>query len=128
MDWPSDPWTKGSYSFPAPGQVTTQGPTLYDGIGRLHFAGEYTCYAFVGYMEGALNSGAAVAKRIAEKRRRGEEERRLDKSQASKLHKSQGAPSAENSGERRPASYWSRLATRQLRVPWDLGVGSWDLR
>jgi monoamine oxidase len=67
MDWPSDPWTKGSYSFPAPGQVTAQGPTLYNGLGRLHFAGEYTCYAFVGFMEGALNSGAAVAKRIAEK-------------------------------------------------------------
>ena len=67
MDWPSDPWTKGSYSFPAPGQVTTQGPTLYNGIGRLHFAGEYTCYAFVGFMEGALHSGAAIAKRIAER-------------------------------------------------------------
>ena len=67
MDWPSDAWAKGSYSFPAPGQVTSQGPTLYDGIGRLHFAGEYTSYAFMGYMEGALHSGAAVAKRIAEK-------------------------------------------------------------
>ena len=67
MDWPSDPWTKGSYSFPAPGQITSQGPTLYDGVGRLHFAGEYTSYAFMGYMEGALHSGAAVARRIAEK-------------------------------------------------------------
>ena len=67
MDWPSDPWAKGSYSFPAPGQVTSQGPTLHEGIGRLHFAGEYTSYAFMGYMEGALHSGAAVAKRIAEK-------------------------------------------------------------
>ncbi len=65
MDWPSDPWVKASYSFPAPGQVTAQGPTLRQGIGRLHFAGEYTCYAFMGYMEGALNSGAAVARRIA---------------------------------------------------------------
>ena len=67
MDWPGDAWTKGSYSFPAPGQVTSQGPTLYDGIGRLHFAGEYSSYAFMGFMEGALNSGAAVAKRIAVK-------------------------------------------------------------
>jgi monoamine oxidase len=41
------------------------GPTLYNGIGRLHFAGEYTSYAFMGYMEGALNSGVRVAKRIA---------------------------------------------------------------
>ncbi|MEO5897108.1 MAG: FAD-dependent oxidoreductase [Vicinamibacterales bacterium] len=67
MDWPGDAWTKASYSFPAPGQVTSQGPTLYDGIGRLHFAGEYSSYAFMGFMEGALNSGAAVARRIAVK-------------------------------------------------------------
>lgn len=67
MDWPGDAWAKASYSFPAPGQVTAQGPTLYDGIGRLHFAGEYSSYAFMGFMEGALHSGAAVAKRIAEK-------------------------------------------------------------
>ena len=67
MDWPSDPWSKGSYSFPAPGQVTAQGPTLRSGIGRLQFAGEYTSYAFMGYMEGALESGAAAARRIAEK-------------------------------------------------------------
>lgn len=66
MDWPGDAWTKASYSFPAPGQVTAQGPTLHDGLGRLHFAGEYASYAFMGFMEGALNSGAAVAKRIAQ--------------------------------------------------------------
>jgi monoamine oxidase len=65
MDWPGDRWTMGSYSFPAPGQVTSQGPTLWEGIGRLHFAGEHTSYAFMGYMEGALHSGAALARRIA---------------------------------------------------------------
>jgi monoamine oxidase len=67
MDWPSDPWVKASYSFPAPGQVTAQGPTFRQGLGRLHFAGEYCSYAFMGYMEGALNSGAAAARRIAVK-------------------------------------------------------------
>ena len=25
MDWPGDAWSKASYSFPAPGQVTSQG-------------------------------------------------------------------------------------------------------
>jgi monoamine oxidase len=65
MDWPGDAWAKASYSFPAPGQVTSQGPRLREGLGRVHFAGEYTSYAFMGYMEGALNSGAAVARRIA---------------------------------------------------------------
>ena len=67
MDWPSDPWVKASYSFPAPGQVTSQGPTFHKGLGRLQFAGEYCSYAFMGYMEGALNSGAAAARRIAQR-------------------------------------------------------------
>jgi monoamine oxidase len=67
MDWPNDPWAKASYSFAAPGQVVEQGPTWREGIGRLHFAGEYTSYAFPGYMEGALSSGVAVARRLAEK-------------------------------------------------------------
>lgn len=65
MDWPGDTWVKASYSMPAPGQVTKFGPTLYEGLGRLHFAGEHTSYAFLGYMEGALNSGARVARTLA---------------------------------------------------------------
>lgn len=65
MAWPRDPWTKAGYSFPAPGQVTAHGPTLYEGLGRLHFAGEHACYQFCGYMEGALYSGADLARRIA---------------------------------------------------------------
>lgn len=71
MDWPRDPLTMASYSFPAPGQVTTQGPMLARGTmdaggqARLHFAGEHACYKFVGYMEGGLNSGASVARRLA---------------------------------------------------------------
>ena len=65
MDWPSEMWTGAGYSFPAPRQVTTVGPLMYAGIGNLHFAGEHTSYKFVGYMEGALNSGASLAKRIA---------------------------------------------------------------
>jgi monoamine oxidase len=67
VDWPSMPFTGAGYSFPAPGQVTSTGPLLarphWDG--RLHLAGEHCCYKFVGYMEGALQSGVAVARRIA---------------------------------------------------------------
>jgi monoamine oxidase len=65
VNWPNEMWTAAGYSFPAPGQVTTVGPMLHRGLGRLHFAGEHACYKFVGYMEGALSSGVAVAKRIA---------------------------------------------------------------
>ena len=66
MDWPADTWTLGGYSFPAPGQITTYGKALRKGVGRIHFAGEHTCHKFVGYMEGALQSGASAARRIAE--------------------------------------------------------------
>jgi monoamine oxidase len=65
MDWPSDPWVGGSYTFPAPGQIMAQGRMLREGFGRLHFAGEHACYKFVGYMEGALNSGVSLARRMA---------------------------------------------------------------
>jgi monoamine oxidase len=67
MAWPEEEFTGAGYSFPAPGQVTTVGPLLAKGMGRLHFAGEHACYKFVGYMEGALSSGAALAKRIAQR-------------------------------------------------------------
>ena len=66
MDWPAVPWTRASYSFAAPGEVTTMGPILQEGIGgRLHFAGEHSCYKFAGYMEGALTSGVTIARRLA---------------------------------------------------------------
>jgi monoamine oxidase len=64
MDWPADELVGGGYSFPAPGQVTTVGPLLVAAHGRLHLAGEHTCYKFVGYMEGALQSGIRVARAI----------------------------------------------------------------
>lgn len=66
MDWPAVLWTRASYSFAAPGEVTTMGPILHKGIeGRLHFAGEHSCYKFAGYMEGALSSGVSIARRLA---------------------------------------------------------------
>lgn len=69
MDWPKEAWTGASYSFPAPGQVTTVGPMMAKAHmgGKLHIAGEHACYKFVGYMEGALSSGAAIAKRLAKR-------------------------------------------------------------
>lgn len=67
MDWPGSPFVGAGYSFPAPGQVTSVAPLLSQSHhhGKLHFAGEACCQKFVGYMEGALQSGVAVAKRIA---------------------------------------------------------------
>jgi monoamine oxidase len=66
MNWPSEPWTRASYSFPAPGEVTKLGPWLTQAHcdGRLFIAGEHSCYQFVGYMEGALQSGHRAARQI----------------------------------------------------------------
>ena len=66
MDWPGDAWSKGSYSFPAPGQITTFGETLWNGTGRMRFAGEHCAYAFSGYMEGALHAGVHAASAIVD--------------------------------------------------------------
>ena len=65
LDWPNDPATLAGYSFPAPGEVTTVAKDLHAGLEKIHFCGEHACPKFVGYMEGALNSGVSVAKRLA---------------------------------------------------------------
>jgi monoamine oxidase len=65
-DWPREKWTKASYYFPRRGEVTLWGPFWKSGYDNwLHFAGEHTCYAFVGYMEGALSSGYRLARTLA---------------------------------------------------------------
>ncbi|MCB9591422.1 MAG: FAD-dependent oxidoreductase [Sandaracinaceae bacterium] len=65
LDWPNEEWTMAAYSFPAPGELTRVGAILRDGVGAISFAGEHCSPGFVGYMEGALESGARVAARIA---------------------------------------------------------------
>ncbi|MBR0969378.1 MULTISPECIES: flavin monoamine oxidase family protein [Bradyrhizobium] len=65
MAWPRDEWTAAGYSCPAPGEVCRAGPLLARGFeDRLFFAGEHTCFAYFGYMEGALQSGQTVAAAI----------------------------------------------------------------
>ena len=66
MDWPGKLFTQGSYYFPAPKEVSAWGPFWKTGyLDWLHFAGEHTSYAFMGYMEGALSSGFRLAHRLA---------------------------------------------------------------
>ncbi|HTB32475.1 MAG TPA: FAD-dependent oxidoreductase, partial [Bacteroidia bacterium] len=63
--WPKRKWTKAGYSFPKMGQVLTISKNLSEPFHeRLYFAGEHTCTAFFGYMEGALQSGMRVAKKL----------------------------------------------------------------
>jgi monoamine oxidase len=66
--WPLEQWTRTGYSSFAPGEVCRAGPLLTAPYReRLYFAGEHTCPAFYGYMEGALQSGLAAAKALCDK-------------------------------------------------------------
>jgi len=65
--WPKERWTRCCTSAPAPGEVTRVFPLLERGWhGKLFFAGEYASPGFHGRMEGALHSGALVARRLAQ--------------------------------------------------------------
>jgi monoamine oxidase len=65
VNWPTRDWALASYSFPKCGDIMNWGPKLSDGYeGKVHFAGEHTCYAFTGYMEGALQSGYRLARKL----------------------------------------------------------------
>ncbi len=61
--WDLDPWARGAFVAPRPGQMTValaHAATPEDGI---HFAGEHTS-PWMGWMEGALQSGERVAREI----------------------------------------------------------------
>lgn len=61
IDWAREPWSLCGGTFPAPGELTRQGPLLRAGCAGIRFAGEYASTAFPGTMEGALQSGLRVA-------------------------------------------------------------------
>jgi monoamine oxidase len=62
-DWTNDPWSLGTYSCFGPGQWRDSQAALHAVHGRVHLAGEHAD-EFAGFMEGALRSGARVARRI----------------------------------------------------------------
>lgn len=65
-DWSGEIWTRGCYAAHAPpGILTRFGEELRTPHGRIHFAGSETATAWVGYMEGALESGERTAREVA---------------------------------------------------------------
>lgn len=61
--WSIEPRFGGSYAVYRPGEVTAYWDVLRAPWGRVHLAGEHVA-ACTGYMEGALESGDTVARRI----------------------------------------------------------------
>jgi monoamine oxidase len=65
MVWATEAYTLGAYgSFNPPGVITSLGAAVRDPVGNIHFAGADYSPQWPGYMEGAIRSGAAAAKRV----------------------------------------------------------------
>src|SRR5688572_13164683 len=62
--WHKDPWAKGAFALPSPGQMTGICVGAERPEGRIHFAGEHLSH-FSGWMQGALESGLRAAKEMA---------------------------------------------------------------
>ncbi|MEU7905462.1 FAD-dependent oxidoreductase [Actinoplanes sp. NPDC049118] len=61
-DWTADPWSRGCYgAFGAPGALTRYGPVLRTPTARVHWAGAETAVRWVGYLDGAVESGQRAA-------------------------------------------------------------------
>lgn len=61
--WSAEPRFGGSYAVYRPGQITAYWDVLRRPHGRVHLAGEHAA-TWTGYLEGAVESGQAVAERL----------------------------------------------------------------
>ena len=61
--WAAERWSRGAFAVFRPGQMTSMMPGIASPEGRVHFAGEHTS-AWMGWMEGALESGERVAHEV----------------------------------------------------------------
>jgi monoamine oxidase len=62
--WPSNPLTRGSYSFWKVGQYTRFAGVESEVEDECHFAGEHTSLDFQGYLNGAVQSGERAAEEV----------------------------------------------------------------
>jgi monoamine oxidase len=64
-DWTTDPWTRGCYAgYFGPHGWTRHGRALRRQVGVIHWAGTETATEWMGYMDGAVQSGERVAREI----------------------------------------------------------------
>lgn len=65
MDWSAQEWTRGCYSAHfAPGVWTGYGEALRPPVGRVHWAGSESATTWIGYMDGAVQSGVRTAAEV----------------------------------------------------------------
>jgi len=61
--WALEPWSRGAFAVFYPGQMASMMPHLAQPEGLVHFAGEHTS-SWMGWMEGALESGERAAREV----------------------------------------------------------------
>ena len=64
-NWNDDPWSRGCYvGVAGPGTLTAFGEALREPCGRIHWAGTETATEWMGYLDGAIQSGQRVATEV----------------------------------------------------------------
>jgi monoamine oxidase len=67
-NWLEDPWSRGCYvGVMGPGTMTAWGAALRQPCGRIHWAGTETATEWMGYIEGAIQSGERAAEEVLER-------------------------------------------------------------
>jgi monoamine oxidase len=67
-NWLEDPWSRGCYvGVMGPGTMTAWGPALREPCGRIHWAGTETATEWMGYIEGAIQSGQRAADEVGKR-------------------------------------------------------------
>jgi len=65
QDWTTEEWSRGCYvGHMGPGVLTTFGEVLREPCGRIHWAGTETATRWMGYLDGALQSGMRAADEV----------------------------------------------------------------
>jgi monoamine oxidase len=65
VNWSDQKWTRGTFLFMRPGEITRFGNVVANAHGRIHFAGEHTALLSSG-LEGAMESGERAAVEVME--------------------------------------------------------------
>jgi monoamine oxidase len=67
-NWLEDPWSRGCYvGVMGPGTMTAWGTALRQPCGRIHWAGTETATKWMGYIDGAIQSGQRAAQEVADR-------------------------------------------------------------
>lgn len=65
-NWNDDPWSRGCYAgVTAPGALISFGAALREPCGRVHWSGTETATEWMGYLDGAIQSGERAADEVA---------------------------------------------------------------